>query len=189
MKKRNYLAIGGVVAAAILVVAVSIDIGGSNNNKEAQKDNSSDAPDLEEVIQDVPADVPEHKDNKPDLTEKAVKNSREVARTFAAHYVTLNPKKPNAYIEKTKNIVTDDLYQKISTSQRRPTAMVESRNVVSLESYPVDDVLMDRKKWNVIAVANVTNSEGKTTKKEISLWLSVVKENGNWKVSGFDTNV
>ena len=40
-------------------------------------------------------------------------------------------------------------------------------------AYPVDDVLPDRKKWNVIAVEDVYDSTGKMSSEEMYYWVSV----------------
>lgn len=179
MDKRLIAAL--VVGVALVLITVFVSSNGGAGKAE-NKGNDDKQP-ITDIETNVDEKAPEVKDNKEDKDPEVIKKTKSMAHDFIKHYASLNPKKPMEYLSDVKDITKGDLYTKLENTQRRPTATSHKRVVTGLEVYPVEDVVPDRKKWNVIAIMDVYNSEGEKRKEETSYLVSVAKED-EWNVTG-----
>lgn len=174
-------------AGLILVGVVGGFLIGNDNSEDQQTAGDTEQETPESTQQEEPPPVPPHQDNEEDLSEDVITTTRDIANEFIKQYATLNPEQPNAYLEQIKPLVTNELYQALSNGTRRGTALVQKRQVINLETYPVDDVVPGHKHWNVIAIVEEYDENGDSQKKQISYWVGLEKTSaGEWKVSGFE---
>ena len=179
MDKRLIAAL--VVGVALVIITAIVTSDGGKG--QAENNSNDDKQSIADIETNVDEQAPEVKDNKEDKAPEVVEKTKNIAHDFIKHYAALNPKKPMEYLSHVKDITEEDLYTKMENTQRRPTAASHRRVVKELEVYPVEDVVPDRKKWNVIAIMDVYNSEGEKRTEETSYWVSVAKED-EWKVTG-----
>lgn len=172
---------------AALVVGIGLVIFTAFFVTSGKTENASneDERNIEDIETNVNEESPEVVDHEQDKAPEVVEKTKELAHEFIKHYAALNPKKPMEYLADVEDITDSSLYTKLSNSQRRPTASTHERVVKGLEIYPVDDNLPDRKKWNVIAIMDVYNSEGEKRTEESSYLVSVAENDGEWNVTGF----
>ena len=130
--------------------------------------------------------VLQHMDNEEDKDPDVIEHTKGLAEKFILQLATMDPENPNAYLEHVKGITEENLYLKLEHAPRRPTAASYKRVIKEVTTYPVDDVLPDHKKWNVIAVEDVYDLTGKMSSEEISYWVSVAVVDEEWKVIGFE---
>ncbi|WP_082231924.1 hypothetical protein [Halobacillus massiliensis] len=168
-----------IVGIGLVIFTVIYTAGGKSEN--ASNDNKENIADIKTNVNEESPEVVDHEEDK---DPEVVKETKELAHEFIKHYAALNPKEPMEYLPHVKEITDADLYTKLSNSPRRPTAASHKRIVKELEIYPVDDNLPERKKWNVIAIMDVYNSEGEKRTEEDSYLVSVAKDD-EWKVTGF----
>jgi len=169
------LAIGVCISVGTFMLAGdSSPANGSNESKQGIADIKTNADDP----------VPDVTDNEDDKDPAAIKKTKELAIEFMKHYATLKPEKPMDYLEHVEDITQERLYTILSNSQRRPTAAEHKRIVREVEIYPIEDVVPERKKWNVIVVADKYNSDGEKEKIELSYLVTVSKKTDEWEVSG-----
>lgn len=130
-------------------------------------------------------EIPPHKDNEEDKTKQVLTETKALAEQFVTADATLNPKKPEAYLEAIKPLTDERVYYYLSDEgNHKPTATEYERKVLQLESTPIDDNVPGRKKWQVIAYVEVKSELG--VNKEEQRWyeLSVSNASGSWKVTG-----
>lgn len=128
--------------------------------------------------------IPAHKDNEEDLKPEVLKDSKELAERFVNLMVPIDPK-TSFDLESLEKITTNELFEQLKKNEPRPTLSIYNRKIIEIESYPVDDILPDRKKWNVIAFVTTSDKEGNSEKEQIWYWVSVAKRAGEWKISGY----
>ena len=176
MDKKLIIAL--ILGAGLVVSAVVLAV----NKDEKVTENKP-------VITDIKTNsdpVPQHMDNEEDKDPEVIEHTKGLAEKFILQLATMDPENPNAYLEHVKDITEENLYLKLENAPRRPTAASYKRVIKEVIAYPVDDVLPDRKKWNVIAVDDVYDSTGKMSSEEIYYWVSVAMVDEEWKVTGFE---
>ena len=141
-------------------------------------------PTISEVKTNV--SVSKHSDNPEDLNYNIVDTTKKLSEEFVFYMASLDPKDPNAHLSKVRPITNDDLFMELDTTLRRPTEVSNKRVVTEVLAYPIDDILPNRKKWNVIAVCDVYDADGNKHTEEISYWVSIAMNNQKeWKITGF----
>lgn len=179
MKKKLLLASGIIFLTAAVVAAFF-----STGDKEDPKETNIPAASEQEYKESD--EIPAHKDNEEDLKPEVLQETKEIAEQFVKAMAPIDPKEPIKYLETVKPIVDQELYQKMTTNPARPTLTVYKREILDIQTFPVDDILPERKKWNVIAFVRTSDSTGNTKEEQLWYWVSVAKEAGEWKITGFE---
>lgn len=112
----------------------------------------------------------------------APEESKKAAEQFINTYYIENPDDPMAYIENSKGLMTEDLYQEEKERVRRPTLTRQETKIKDMETFKVETGT-DEVVWNVIINGEAKDSSGKAHAEEMWYWVGMVEEDGNWKVA------
>ena len=178
MKKKLFF------PAAIVFLAIAVAAAFFPGEKEEPK--KTNLPAASEQEYKKTDKIPAHKDNEEDLKPEVLQETKKLAEQFVKEIAPINPKEPTKYLETIKPIVDQELYQKMTTNPARPTLTTYKREILDIQTFPVDDILPERKKWNVIAFVRTSDNAGNTSEDQLWYWVSVAKKAGEWKITGFE---
>jgi hypothetical protein len=184
MKKKSVILsiFGGVFLIGSMVAILAG--GGSEETIKEQKPAATPSQPQPKIK--TTEEIPPHRDNEEDKTPEVLKETKQLAVEFVKAYASLDPKQPDNYLEQIKPITDQKLYGKLEASPRRPTINEHEKKVLQLQTFPVDDIVPDRKKWNVIAFVETRDELGNTIEEQVWYWVSVAKNAGEWKITGVE---
>ena len=159
-------------------------IGESELTKE---DDTSDSTDESKLMDSTKGsneyDQTEH------FSEKELETTKNIAIQFVTAFHSYNADQPQAYLEKAKPFMTEDLYQKMERKGRREVLERSYLTVESTEVTPVVNKSNSVARWNVIARGEAKSNDNKS--KQIEDWylVGLRKVNGEWRVEDVRVNV
>lgn len=181
MRKKPFL-IGGAFVLTVGIAAAFF----SGADEKTEPENKAPAVTEKEEAYPENDEIPKHSDNEEDLQPEIMQQTKQLAQEFVTLIAPLDPEGGADKLEKLKPIVSEELFNELSQYPARPTLTVYKRELLNIQTFPVDDILPDRKKWNVVAVVETSDSAGKAQKEEIWYWVSTAKRAGEWKVTGYE---
>lgn len=135
----------------------------------------------------APVKTPPHRDNEEDKQPEVIQETKEIAETFAKKYITLLPKNREKFLEQVQPYTEKQLYHYLSFQVPGEDGI--QRKVIELQSTPLDDILENRKKWQLIAFVEVkTEGRKKALEKQMYFQINVALKNGKWIVTGYEVN-
>lgn len=179
---RKKLIISICVAVLLLGMFILVIIDGPEEiaKKKASPVQSEEKP-------PVQVEIPPHRDNEEDKQPEVIQETKEIAETFAKKYITLLPKNREKFLEQVQPYTEKQLYHYLSFQVPEDEGV--KRRVIELQSTPLDDILENRKKWQLIAFVEVkTEGRKKALEKQMYFQINVALKNGKWIVTGYEVN-
>lgn len=115
--------------------------------------------------------------------------TKNIAIQFVTAFHSYNADQPQAYLEKAKPFMNEDLYQKMERNGRREVLERSYLTVESTEVTPVVNKSSTVARWNVIARGEAKSNDNRI--KQIEDWylVGLRKVNGEWRVEDVRVNV
>lgn len=110
-----------------------------------------------------------------------MEQSKEVSVQFASAYHTYDSDNPDSYIENSKPLVTNAIYEKMVRTQRRETLERSYTKVLETNVTPVVNTSSKVVRWNVIVTGEARSVDDSISPTEDWYLVSLRYENDEWK--------
>ncbi|MGD7050768.1 hypothetical protein FZC83_21510 [Rossellomorea marisflavi] len=123
------------------------------------------------------------------FTEEELEESQDIAVAFTESFHAYSADEPNAYLEKSRPLMTAALYKKKSGDNRREPIGRSYLTVKETDVTPVVNKSTSAIRWNVMVTGEAKSPDGTGTETEDWYVVSVRHEEGEWKVEDVRVNV
>lgn len=188
LRQRIFIVLTAVVLV-ILAITLLLLVRYNKTHKGQNATSTPGGPSTEIILPPVgqiPANIPQGATTKPLTTEEAQKNAaKQMAKIFMERYGSYSTDNAYANVDSVKNLVTSDLWNKLSSQVKSNQTTASFVGVTSKAVVSEVDDWSDNSAKIAVGISREEKRSGQITTSFVNYSVEMKKVNDNWLVNSF----